>query len=158
MRGFLATSASRGSVICLANEKPKGQGCKHPHTPAPRRSHRSARSPACCSRPLVSTLPALGALLLQLWPVFLSSARVGVPQSAAAFAPSHRGREQAPDEGAHPEVGSKPNLSSRGSETKRHRNSWTAVQLMDHIPVICFLTTAPVEHLNRGAFLQKTLV
>ena len=136
---------------------PRGRAATTPHT-SPEALPPERTQPSLLQPPSGIHTAGTWALLLQLWPVFLSSARVGVPQSAAAFAPSHRGREQAPDEGAHPEVGSKPKLSSRGSETKRHRNSWTAVQLMDHIPVICLVTTAPVEHLNRGVFLQKTLV
>ena len=41
-----------------------------------------------------------------------------MPQSAAAFTPSHLGREQMSEGGTHAEVGPKPKLSPRGSVTK----------------------------------------
>ena len=41
-----------------------------------------------------------------------------MPQAAAAFAPSHLGKEQMPEGTAHSEVGLKPKLSLRGGVTK----------------------------------------
>ena len=41
-----------------------------------------------------------------------------MPQSAAAFNSSHQGKKQAPEGGAHAEVGLKPKLSTRGGVTK----------------------------------------
>ena len=108
---------------------------------------------------IFSSTLALQALcaLLQLWPL-CSPQPESVPLLATSFAASHGGREQSPGGGPHTEVGPKPKLNSRGSETKRNRNFWAAVQVMDYIPVICLVTTTPVEHLNRRVFLQKRLV
>ena len=58
---------------------------------------------------------------------------VSVPQSATAFAPSRLGRQQRSEDGAHAEVGPKPKLSPRGSETKEGewKSSSAAAQAAD---------------------------
>ena len=58
---------------------------------------------------------------------------VSMPQAAAAFAPSHLGKEQMPEGGAHAEVGSKPKLSPRGSATKEEewKSFHAAAQVVD---------------------------
>ena len=60
----------------------------------------------------------------------LAPAWVSVPQAAAAFAPSHLGKEQTPEGGTLTEGGSKPKLSLRDGVTKEEewKSSHAAAQ------------------------------
>ena len=83
----------------------------------------------------------------QLWPPYpsLAWAKLSVPQSAAAFAPSCLVGEQMPENGPHTETGSKPKLNPRCGATKEEEQkslySCTSCRLNPHNqpgkPCIC---------------------
>ena len=56
-----------------------------------------------------------------------------VLQAAAAFAPTHLGKDQMPEVSTHAEVGLKPKLSPKGGATKeeRHKSFYAAAQAVN---------------------------
>ena len=72
-------------------------------------------------------------------------------QAAAAFAPTHLGKDQMPEVSTHAEVGLKPKLSLRGGATKEEKckSFHAAEQAVNQIPKIGLVNPVFVEYLNR---------
>ena len=72
-------------------------------------------------------------------------------QAAAAFTPSHLGKDQTLKGGTYAEVGLKPKLSLRGGATKEEKckSFHAAAQAVNQIPKIGLVNPVFVEYLNR---------